>query len=131
MTLQWEEVDVSAGVAMDHGGRLEFSQGGYKACIKFKSDAIKILYSRLRKHDAYFSKWLGTSKIIEFQGFWEEKVKILLKDYPVEFYRWWAENREEVVLGLRDKIELFDRLKDKGVELEQKDVQWQKNLQKR
>ena len=133
VTLQWEgkltSQRVSQWITEDD---LNFHKAATKLGIKFKSDARKILYSRLRKHDAYFSKWLGTSKIIEIPRVpGKKKVKILLKDHPVEFYRWWSENREEVVLGLRDKIELFDRLKAKGVELEQKDVQWQKSLQKR
>jgi ATP-dependent DNA helicase RecQ len=111
---------------------LDFHKAATLSKIKFRGEANKILFSKLRKFPDYFNSFMGSSRIIEIpkvKG--KKKGKILMNDHPREFYAWWRDNREEMVLSMKEKIELFDRLRSARVALDQKDQNWLNRLQNR
>jgi RecQ family ATP-dependent DNA helicase len=71
-----------------------------------------ILSNRLKlHHNDYFKKSLGLKLRIKFNGY-DNPIKALVpyKNNPVDFYKWWCENKDEVHLSFREKIELFDKV---------------------
>jgi len=71
-----------------------------------------ILANRLKNnHYDYFKKSLGLGLRIKFKGYGKPiKALVPYKNKPVEFYKWWCDNKEEVHLSFREKIELFDKV---------------------
>mgnify|MGYP005816256157 CR=1 FL=1 len=73
---------------------------------------FEILANRLKLHHSeYFRKSLGLNMRIPFKGY-ERPIKALVpyKNKPVEFYKWWCENKDEVHLSFTEKIQLFDKI---------------------
>lgn len=73
---------------------------------------FEILVNRLKLHHFdYFKKSLGLDLRINFKGY-DKPVKAIVpyKDNPVEFYKWWCDNKDSISISFREKIELFDRV---------------------
>ena len=71
-----------------------------------------ILSNRLKLHHYdYFKKSLGLKLRIDFKGY-DKPTKALVpyNNSPVEFYKWWCDNKDKVYLTFREKIELFDKV---------------------
>ncbi len=80
--------------------------------LKIDKKVFEILVSKLRRnHFEYFKKRLGLNMRIDFKGY-DKPVKALVpfKNNPVDFYKWWLKNHDKVYLGLKDKIQLFDKV---------------------
>lgn len=73
---------------------------------------FNILTNRLKLHHyEYFKTSLGLNLRINFKGY-DKPTKALVpyKNKPVEFYKWWCDNPEEVYLSFKEKILLFDKV---------------------
>lgn len=133
VTLEWKGKLTSKRVSQwITDDPLNFHKAATLSKIKLGGKANEILFSKLRKFPDYFNSFMGTSRIIEIpkvKG--KKKGTILMKDYPREFYAWWCENRNEMPLGMVEKIELFDRLRSAGVSLDQADENWINSVRKK
>ena len=80
--------------------------------FKIDSSVFDILVSRLRAdHFEYFKNSLGLSFKINFKGYeYPVKASIPYKDDPVEFYKWWCNNTDQVSMKFQEKIILFDKV---------------------
>ena len=48
---------------------------------------------------------------IDFKGFdFPVKASIPYTDKPVEFYKWWCDNKEQVTMTFQEKLILFDKV---------------------
>jgi len=75
-------------------------------------NVFSILSNRLKLHHYdYFKKSLGLKLRINFKGY-DKPMKALVpyKNKPVEFYKWWCDNKDEVHLSFKEKIMLFDKV---------------------
>lgn len=89
-----------------------FDKERKKLNLKVDYKLFKILMSRLRNHHyEYYRDSLGLDLHIYFKGY-DNHVKAIVpyNDKPVEFYKWYCENPEEVKLSIKDKVILFDRV---------------------
>ncbi len=83
-----------------------------KLDLKVDSKVFEILISKLRaNHSEYFKDSLGLNMRINFKGY-DKPIKALVpyKNKPVEFYKWWCDNKEKVKLSFKEKIELIDKV---------------------
>lgn len=83
-----------------------------KLDLKVDNKVFEILISKLRaNHSEYFKNSLGLNMRINFKGY-DKPVKAIVpyKNKPVEFYKWWCDNREKVKLSTKEKIELIDKV---------------------
>lgn len=89
-----------------------FDKERRKHMFKVETNVFKILINRLRNHyPEYYKKSLGLQYKISFKGY-ERKVKasIPYNNQPVEFYKWWCKNEDQVYLSKRERITLFDKV---------------------
>jgi RecQ family ATP-dependent DNA helicase len=80
--------------------------------LKVDGKVFEILVNRLKlKHHDYFKNSLGLDLRISFKGY-DKPVKAIIpyKNRPVEFYKWWCNNKDEVKLTFKQKIELIDKV---------------------
>jgi hypothetical protein len=80
--------------------------------IKLDKEVFGILRSKLvANHPEYVKDSLGLRKRIQFKGY-EGMVQAIVpySADPLEFYKWWCQNPDEVFLGLKERIELFDKV---------------------
>lgn len=80
--------------------------------LNIDNKVFEILVSRLKNHHFdYFKNSLGLNMRIEFKGF-DKPVKAIVpfKDKPVEFYKWWCDNKEQIKMTFQEKIMLFDKV---------------------
>jgi len=93
--------------------------------FKVNKDVYDILISRLNAHhQEYLKKVLGLKFKIEFRGY-SKFVKAIVpyNTKPVEFYKWWCLNMENVFMTVEEKIKLFNkvyRLKSEVLKTEHK-----------
>ncbi len=80
--------------------------------LKIDSKMFEILVSKLKEyHFEYFKNSLGLNIRIEFKGFdFPVKANIPYTDKPVEFYKWWCDNKEQVTMTFKEKLILFDKV---------------------
>ena len=77
--------------------------------LKLDSKVFEILVSKLRgNHFEYFKKSLGLNMRIEFKGY-ENLVKAIIpyKDQPIDFYKWWCDNANEIIMTFQERLSLF------------------------
>lgn len=80
--------------------------------LKIDSKVFEMLVSKLKAyHFQYFKDSLGLNMRINFKGF-DTTVKAIVPytNTPVEFYKWWCENQNEIKMNLKEKLELFDKV---------------------
>lgn len=80
--------------------------------LKIHSKIFEILVSKLKAyHFEYFKNSLGLNMRIDFKGFeFPVMASIPYKDKPVEFYKWWCENKDQVSMTFQEKLILFDKI---------------------
>ncbi|MDY3319850.1 helicase-related protein [Riemerella anatipestifer] len=80
--------------------------------LKIDSKIFEILVSRLKNHHfEYFKNSLGLNMRIDFKGYdTPVKASIPYKDKPLEFYKWWCNNKNQVTMNFREKLILFDKV---------------------
>lgn len=53
----------------------------------------------------------GLNVLIEFRGYREKVLaSIPYNEKPIEFYKWWCENRSKIYLSNIDKLRLFSKV---------------------
>lgn len=80
--------------------------------LKIDSKIFEILVSKLRaNHFEHFRDSLGLNMRIDFKGY-DTQVKAILPytDKPVEFYKWWCNNQNQVTMKFQEKLILFDKV---------------------
>lgn len=90
-----------------------------KLDLKIDSEVFEILVSKLRaNHAEYFKNSLRLNMRIKFKGY-DKPVKALVpyKNKPIEFYKWWCDNKEKVKLSFKEKLELIDNINLKKPEI--------------
>ncbi|ERJ59231.1 hypothetical protein M472_10645 [Sphingobacterium paucimobilis HER1398] len=86
-----------------------------KVGFKLEGRAYQILNSKLRAHHFdYYRDILRLQMHIDFPKY-STSVKALLPytDKPVEFYKWWCDNPDQVTLNFREKLMLFEKVNSK------------------
>ncbi|RXK80714.1 hypothetical protein EST62_12415 [Chlorobaculum sp. 24CR] len=90
-------------------------------------DVFEILVSKLKAHHPeYVKNVLGLKVKIEFKGYSRRvKASVPYTTQPVEFYKWWCSNQENVIMTLEEKFKLFKKvylLKPTVLKREHKDM---------
>ena len=80
--------------------------------LKIDGKIFEILVSKLKAdHFDYFKGSLGLNMRIDFKGFdYPVKASVPYTDKPVQFYKWWCENKDQITMTFQDKILLFDKV---------------------
>ena len=80
--------------------------------LRIDSKIFEILVSKLKAyHFEYFKNSLGLNMRIDFKGFdFPVKASIPYTDKPVEFYKWWCDNKEQITMTFQEKLILFDKV---------------------
>jgi RecQ family ATP-dependent DNA helicase len=80
--------------------------------LKIDSKTFEILISKLKVyHFEYFKNSLGLNMRIDFKGFdFPVKASIPYTVKPIEFYKWWCDNKDQVNMTFREKLILFDKI---------------------
>lgn len=80
--------------------------------LKIDSKIFEILVSRLKNHHfEYFKNSLGLNMRIDFKGYDTPiKASIPYKDKPLEFYKWWCDNKDQVTMKFQEKLILFEKV---------------------
>ncbi len=80
--------------------------------LKIDGKIFEILVSKLKaNHFEHFRDSLGLNMRINFKGYETPiKASIPYKDKPVEFYKWWCENKNQVTMKFKEKLILFDKV---------------------
>ena len=82
--------------------------------LKINKDVFDILVSKLRRfHPEYFRDALGLKMKIEYNGFdIPVQAKIPYENQPIDFYKWWCKNEDKVTLSDKEKIILFNKVRN-------------------
>lgn len=80
--------------------------------LKVSKEVFDLLISKLRAlHPDYFKNALGLKTKIEFKGYDRPiQASVPYSTQPVEFYKWWCENKDYINMTLAEKIKLFDKV---------------------
>jgi hypothetical protein len=80
--------------------------------LKIDKKCFEILISKLKSnHFEYFKNSLGLDIRIQFKGFdFPVKASVIFADMPVEFYKWWCVNEDQVKMTFKEKLILFDKV---------------------
>lgn len=80
--------------------------------LKVNKEVFDLLISKLRAfHPDYFRDALGLKTRIEFKGYDRPvQASVPYSNQPVEFYKWWCENKDNINMTLEEKIKLFDKV---------------------
>ncbi len=80
--------------------------------LKIDGKVFEILVSKLKaNHFEHFRDSLGLNMRIDFKGYDKQvKASVPYKDKPVEFYRWWCNNKDQVTMNFQEKLILFDKV---------------------
>ena len=80
--------------------------------LRIDSKIFEILVSKLKTyHFEYFKNSLRLNIRIDFKGFdFPVKASIPYTDKPVDFYKWWCDNKEQVTMTFQEKLILFDKV---------------------
>ena len=93
--------------------------------IKISDDNYKVLSNRLKNnHFDYYRDFLRLRLFINFPGYdYKVEASVPYKDQPVNFYKWWIKNPNNVTMNFKEKIELFIAVdKEKPKVLQQKHI---------
>jgi hypothetical protein len=80
--------------------------------LKIDSKIFEILVSKLKAyHFEYFRNSLGLNIRIEFKGY-ETQVKASTPyvEKPLDYYKWWCDNKDQVTMTFQEKLILFDKV---------------------
>lgn len=80
--------------------------------LKIDGKIFEILVSKLKaNHFEYFRDSLGLNMRIDFKGYDKQvKASVPYTDKPVEFYKWWCDNKKQVTMKFQEKLILFDKV---------------------
>lgn len=80
--------------------------------LKIDGKIFEILVSKLKaNHFEHFRDSLGLNMRIDFRGYVKQvKASIPYKDKPVEFYKWWCNNEDQVIMNTQEKLILFNNV---------------------
>lgn len=80
--------------------------------LKVDKEVFNIMVSKLRvNHPEYFRDALGLKTKIEFKGYdYPVNASVPYSLKPVEFYRWWCQNQDQINLSFKEKLELYDKV---------------------
>ncbi len=80
--------------------------------LKIDGKIFEILVSKLKaNHFEHFRDSLGLNMRIDFKGYdTQVKASIPYTDKPVEFYKWWCDNKDQVTMKFQEKLILFDKV---------------------
>ena len=80
--------------------------------LKIEGKIFEILVSKLKaNHFEHFRDSLGLNMRIDFRGYVKQvKASIPYTDNPVEFYKWWCDNKDQVTMKFQEKLILFDKV---------------------
>ena len=80
--------------------------------LKIDSKIFEILVSKLKaNHFEHFRNSLGLNMRIDFKGYdTQVKASIPYADKPVEFYKWWCDNKGQVTMKFQEKLILFGKV---------------------
>ena len=80
--------------------------------LKIDGKIFEILVSKLKaNHFEHFRDSLGLNMRIDFKGYDKQvKASIPYTDNPVEFYKWWCDNKDQVTMKFQEKLILFDKV---------------------
>jgi hypothetical protein len=80
--------------------------------LKIDGKLFEILVSKLKaNHFEHFRDSLGLNMRIDFKGYdTQVKASVPYTDKPVEFYKWWCDNKEQVTMKFKEKLILFDKV---------------------
>lgn len=95
-----------------HVDPVSFHNVFQKHKLNIDKEIFKILVSKLRaNHFEYFKNSLRLNMRIDFKGF-DVPVKAIIpyKDKPVEFYKWWCNNEDQVIMNTQEKLILFNNV---------------------
>lgn len=80
--------------------------------LKIDGKIFEILVSKLKaNHFEHFRDSLGLNMRIDFKGYdTQVKACVPYADKPVDFYKWWCNNNDQVTMKFQEKIILFDKV---------------------
>ncbi|NTV66388.1 MAG: hypothetical protein HGB06_01645 [Chlorobaculum sp.] len=80
--------------------------------FKVNKDVFDILISKLNAHHKeYVKKVLGLKFKIEFKGYSRPvQAAVPYSTKPVDFYKWWCSNQENVIMTIEEKVKLFNKV---------------------
>ena len=80
--------------------------------FKVNQDVFEILISKLNaNHLDYVKKVLGLKFKIEFKGYSRlVQAVVPYTTKPVDFYKWWCSDQENVIMTIEEKIKLFNKV---------------------
>ena len=80
--------------------------------LKIDGKIFEILVSKLKaNHFEHFRDSLGLNMRIDFKGYDKQvKASIPYTEKPVEFYKWWCDNKDQVTIKFQEKLILFDKV---------------------
>lgn len=80
--------------------------------LKIDGKIFEVLVSKLKaNHFEHFRDSLGLNMRIDFRGYVKQvKASIPYTDNPVEFYKWWCDNKDQVTMKFQEKLILFDKV---------------------
>lgn len=87
-------------------------QTKYRLKLKFDKKVYTILESKLKSlYPDYYKKKIGLKVLIKFKGYKEMVLaSIPYNEKPLEFYKWWCENNDQIHLSYSDKVNLFSKV---------------------
>ena len=88
----------------------------HQALIKYELSITREDYDNLfiklkKNHKEYYKKIIGLNMLIDLKNN-NNLIKAVVpyKDSPVEFYKWWCENQDQVTMKFQEKLILFDKV---------------------
>lgn len=84
----------------------------HKHKLKIDRKIFEILVSKLKaNHFEHFRDSLELNMKIDFKGYDRPvKARVPYTDNPVEFYKWWCDNKDQVTMKFQEKLILFDKV---------------------
>lgn len=91
---------------------ISFDKARKEIPLKVDKEVFNIMVSKLRvNHPEYFRDALGLKTKIEFKGYdYPVNASVPYSLKPVEFYRWWCQNQDQINLSFKEKLELYDKV---------------------
>ena len=94
---------------------VSFDKVKRKFDLKIHKEVFDILVSKLRQHKEYFRDALGLKMRIKFKGFdTSVQAKIPYEIQPIDFYKWWCKNEDKVTLSKKEKVILFNKVRNEN-----------------
>lgn len=80
--------------------------------LSITQEDYETLFIKLKKnHKEYYRKILGLNILIDIRNN-NNLIKAIVpyKDNPIEFYKWWYDNQDQVIMKFQEKLILFDKV---------------------